>query len=402
MRTRNKFLTIGILVLLVVVTPLESGVLLYQQPVRRTSDYSGQGMPFTPDELQQLVAPIALYPDSLLAQAITAATYPDQIVAAADFLAHEKTTGNSLMKLVSSQPWDPSVKALTEFPPVLNNMAQNLTWTSQLGEVYRNQLSEVMAAIQALRAKALAAGNLKGTPQLRVNQPTPDIISLQPANPQVVYIPLYNPALVYGTPMQTPNYSLAGAPATSAISMGLGVAAGALTAGGCCDWGSTNWDCNWYHGVAYYHDYPYYGNNAWQGNYYGGYNRYGHHTYHTLYDYTHPYTAFQNGKSSRAIAPAAGTEITSTGKIMTVENRDAEASDAFNAASGGWRNTEELRGWGASDTGASPTVFSSWGHRPGSSAFGNAGWGGRSASFRGWTIQGGNGGGWGNGGSRSR
>ena len=120
-------------------------------------------------ELQALVAPIALYPDSLVAQILTASTFPDQVAIADYWLQQNKSlTGSALMKAVDKQSWDASVKALTEFPSVLSNLAENLTWTSSLGEAYHNQQADVMTAIQTLRAKAKAAGNLKSGSQITV------------------------------------------------------------------------------------------------------------------------------------------------------------------------------------------------------------------------------------------
>jgi hypothetical protein len=99
--------------------------------------YSGQGAPLSSDELQQLLAPIALYPDALVAQILGAATFPDQIVAVSTWLQqHQGLAGSNLMQAVDAQPWDPSVKALTQFPSVLDNLAKNLSWTSALGEAY--------------------------------------------------------------------------------------------------------------------------------------------------------------------------------------------------------------------------------------------------------------------------
>lgn len=377
--------------LLLVSTPSHSGAAtVFQIDQQRTSDFSGLGIPMSPDELQALVAPIALYPDPLVGQVLAGATYPDQIVAAEDFVAHKGLAGHALMEAVALQPWDPSVKALTEFPVVLNTMAANLAWTSQLGESYHDQQTELMSTIQGLRAKAMAAGNLKSGPQLRVNQPTPDIVALQPANPQVLYLPLYNPALVYGIKLQTPGYSSPNTPADAAVSFGEGVAAGALTSGGCCDWGSSSWNCNWYHGVAYFHDYPYNGNNAWHGSYYGGYNYYGNHTYHTHYDYNHPYTAFQGAASH-------GSQTTASD--IAPDERGSAKVDSFDISSGGWLSTAELRGWGPGSTGGMTTVFSSWADHANSSSFANVGWGDRVASYRGWLFHtAGGGGGWGRGG----
>ena len=173
---------------------------------RGRAGYSGQGAPLTAEELQQLVAPIALYPDALVAQVLAAATFPDQVAFVDDWLQQNKAlTGKALMQSVDKQPWDPSVKALTQFPSVLDNMAKNLSWTSALGEAYNTQAADVMSAVQVLRAKAKAAGNLKSSPQITVVQQSPQVIVIQSANPQVVYVPMYNPAVVYGYPYVTPG-----------------------------------------------------------------------------------------------------------------------------------------------------------------------------------------------------
>jgi hypothetical protein len=153
------------------------------------------------------VAPIALYPDSLVAQILTASTFPDQVAVADYWVQQNKSlTGSALMQAVDKQTWDASVKALTEFPSVLDNMAKNLTWTSSLGEAYHNQQADVMTAIQTLRAQAKAKGNLNSSPQVTVVQQSPQVIVIQPANPQIVYVPEYNPTIVYGTPYVVPGY----------------------------------------------------------------------------------------------------------------------------------------------------------------------------------------------------
>jgi len=236
-----------------------------------SSGYSGQGAPLSADELQQLVAPIALYPDALVAQILGAATFPDQVAAASSWLQQNKNlTGTALMQAVDAQPWDPSVKALTQFPSVLDNLARNLSWTSALGEAYHTQAADVMSAVQVLRAKAYAAGNLKSGSQITVVQQSPQVIVIQPANPQVVYVPQYNPAVVYGTPYVTPGYSSADVVATGLISFGVGMAVGAaISGGGCCGWGYSYWNCNWHGGAVVYQSNVYYGNNAWHGGYYG-------------------------------------------------------------------------------------------------------------------------------------
>jgi hypothetical protein len=236
-----------------------------------STGYSGQGVPLSAEELQQLVAPIALYPDALVAQILGASTFPDQIAAAASWLQQNSSlTGTALMEAVNTQSWDPSVKALTQFPSVLANLASNLSWTSSLGEAYHTQTAEVMSAVQVLRAKALAAGNLKSGPQLSVVQQSPQVIVIQPVNPQVVYVPVYNPAVVYGYPYVTPGYSAAAVATTAVLAFGVGIMVGAMMSGGCCAWGYSSWNCGWHGTTAVvYHGGAYYGNSAWHGGYYG-------------------------------------------------------------------------------------------------------------------------------------
>jgi hypothetical protein len=163
-----------------------------------------QGAPYatqTPEQLQRLVAPIALYPDSLVAQILAASTFPEQVVEADRWVqAHSDLKGDALGQAVDQMQWDPSVKALAAFPTILGNMDKNLPWTSSLGDAYYNQEQDVMGAIQVMRQKAQAAGNLKTTPQQAVTTQGSTII-IQPAAPDVVYVPAYNPWVVYGAPI---------------------------------------------------------------------------------------------------------------------------------------------------------------------------------------------------------
>jgi hypothetical protein len=249
--------------LVIATTPLDVGA--------QQTGYSGQGAPLTAEELQGLVAPIALYPDSLVAQILGASSFPDQVAAATNFLQQNSSlSGSPLMYAVDAQPWDPSVKAMTQFPSVLQNMAKNLSWTSALGEAYTTQGPEVMSAVQVLRAKAQAAGNLKSGQQITVVQQSPQVIVIQSASPQVVYVPQYNPAVVYGTPYVTPGYSTAAVVTTAVVAFGVGIAIGAAMNGGCCGWGYSSWNCGW-HGTTtvVYRGGAYYGNTAWRGTAYG-------------------------------------------------------------------------------------------------------------------------------------
>ncbi|HEX4773295.1 MAG TPA: DUF3300 domain-containing protein [Bryobacteraceae bacterium] len=240
-----------------------------QQPA--PTAYAGAGAPLSADALQQLAAPIALYPDALVAQVLGATTFPDQVAAASNWLHQQPNlNGASLMQAVDAQPWDPSVKALTQFPSVLDNLAKNLSWTSALGEAYNTQPADVMTAIQVLRAKAQAAGNLKSGSQITVVQQSPQVIVIQPTSPQVVYVPQYNPAVAYGTTYVTPGYSTAAVVTTGLLAFGAGIAVGAAISNNqCCGWGYSYWNCNWHGGAVQYRSTTYYGNTAWRGGAYG-------------------------------------------------------------------------------------------------------------------------------------
>ena len=174
------------------------------QDMRKLRRNPRQAPPYTqqtPEQLQQLVAPIALYPDSLVAQVLAASTFPAEIVEADRWVqANPDLKGDALAKAVDQQSWDPSVKALTAFPTVLGNMDKNISWTSSLGDAYYNQEQNVMDAIQVMRQKAQQAGNLKDTPQQTVDTQGSAIV-IQPASPDVVYVPAYDPWLVYGYPV---------------------------------------------------------------------------------------------------------------------------------------------------------------------------------------------------------
>jgi hypothetical protein len=228
--------------------------------------------PLAAEELDGLVAPIALYPDALVAQILGAATFPYEIVDATLWLKdNSQLKGEALAKQVDQQSWDPAVKALTQFPSVLDNLAKNLAWTSALGEASATRQPDVMAAVQRMRAKAQTAGNLKSSPEIKVIQDSPQTIIIQPANPQIVYVPVYNPAVIYGVPYVYPGYVyVAPPPSTAVIAFGVGIMVGAVVYGGCCGWGWSYWGTNWHGNTIIYHRNIYVGNSYWRGGYYGG------------------------------------------------------------------------------------------------------------------------------------
>ncbi len=229
--------------------------------------------PVPPNDMDGLVAPIALYPDALVAQILGAATYPDQVEAADTFVkSNYNLSGDALVQAAEDQDWDPSVMALLQFPSVLDKLSQNIGWTSALGDVSANQQADVMAAIQRMRAKAYAAGNLKSGEQIKVVKESPDIIVIQPASPQIIYVPAYNPTVVYGAPVVTPGYSTGDIVATGVISFGLGIAVGAMiNSEPSCGWGYYGWHMNWAGRAVYCGGNPYYGNPYWWGGYYPGF-----------------------------------------------------------------------------------------------------------------------------------
>jgi hypothetical protein len=177
----KKFLSVVLSFILVTVSPqLLNGYQASDSAPASEPGNSTESVPMGASELQALVAPIALYPDALVAQILAASTFPDQVAIANYWLQQNKSlTGAALMQAVDRQSWDPSVKALTQFPSVLNNLATNLTWTSSLGEAYHNQASDVMTAVQTLRAQAKAKGNLQSSSQITVVQQSPQTIVIQ-------------------------------------------------------------------------------------------------------------------------------------------------------------------------------------------------------------------------------
>jgi len=204
----------------------------------------------TPEQLQRLVAPIALYPDSLVAQILAGSTFPEQVVEADRWVqAHPDLKGEALGQSVDQQPWDPSVKALAGFPSVLGNMDKNLSWTSSLGDAYYNQQQDVMDAVQVMRKKAQDAGALKNPQHEVIKEEGPDI-EIEPAEPDVVYVPAYDPWLIYGYPIVAwpgwypyPGIWFDGPYFSYGLGFGIGWWGG-------FGWGWGHWGFDWHHHYA--------------------------------------------------------------------------------------------------------------------------------------------------------
>jgi uncharacterized protein DUF3300 len=326
---------------------------------------SGDATPaYTPqsqDQVDQLVAPIALYPDSLVAQILAASTFPAQIVEADRWVqAHPDLKGDDLGKAVDQQPWDPSVKALCAFPSVLGNMDKNISWTSSLGDAYYNQQQDVTDAIQRMRRKAQAAGNLKSTPQ-QVVQDQDNNVEIQPAEPDVVYVPAYDPWAVYGYPIAPWPYWYNypgiwfGGPY---LSFGLGFGIGWFGGFG---WGWGHWGFDWHNHYAIY-----------------DHNRYYSHS-NTFYNRNNYY----RGGGERGVAnnvnrgAARGGEFNRGG----AENRGGEAHP-FNGDRNAARGFGESRGQSGTRSGA----FSGYNHggeTRGFSSRGQSSFGGGGGGFHG-------------------
>jgi len=218
----------------------------------------------TAAQLQQMLAPIALYPDTLLAQILAASTYPAQVSAANQWLNQMQNAGQGSPTQIAAGAdaqtgWDPAVKALTAFPDVLAMLANNVGWTTSLGNAYYNQPQDVMQTVQVLREQAEQAGNLQPTPQEQINNDQ-GYIDLAPANPDYVYVPVYNPWTVYGELIAPyPEFYFAGGLGDfwggAAIQYSLGFP---LFAFANMRWGWPGWGCNWRERGIFYHHEPYF------------------------------------------------------------------------------------------------------------------------------------------------
>src|SRR6184192_4205208 len=220
------------------------------QVMNTTTSDTEQAPALASGELDSLVAPIALYPDPLLAQTLAASTYPLEIIQLQQWMDRNKNLqGKALADAVAKQPWDPSVQSLVEFPDVVQRMAGNIQWTTDLGNAFLAQQSDVMGAVQRMRAKAQGTGNLKTSAQSVVKTETvssgKQVIEIQQANPDVVYVPSYDPTVVYGAaPVEYPYYpyTYPGYVPGTALAWGAGIALGAAAWGA---WGGNWGNCNW-------------------------------------------------------------------------------------------------------------------------------------------------------------
>lgn len=331
----------------------------------------------SPEQLQQLVAPIALYPDSLVAQILAASTFPEQVVDADRWVqSHLDLKGEDLAQAVDQMPWDASVKALAAFPSVLGNMVKNLSWTSSLGDAYYNQEQGVMDAVQVMRRRAQQAGNLNSSPQQVVTTESSDI-QIEPANPEIVYVPAYDPWMVYGGPIVAwpgwypyPGIWYDG----PALIFGGGFSIGFW---GHYGWGWHHWGFDWHHHYAVFD----------HGRYYSAsrtfYNR----------------DRFYRGESARAVynhgERVPEPHVEDRAAARGVYNRPERPPQPFGGDHAAARGYAELR----RQSGARSGAFSGFGHggeergfsSRGSASFGSGGFHGAGGGFGGGGFHGGGG-----------
>lgn len=410
--------------------------LLAQTPAQSQAPQEVAKVP--PDQLDSLVAPIALYPDPLLSQTLVASTYPLEVIQLQQWMAkHKDLKDKALADAVKKEDWDPSVQALAAFPDVVKLLAENLKWTTDLGNAFLAQQNDVMDAVQRMRKKAQDAGNLKSSEQQKVETKVVEskqVVVIQPSSPEVVYVPSYNPTVVYGPPVYAYPpiaYPPAGYYAAGmAISFGLGVAMGAAW-GGCCGWGA-GWGGN---NNVYINNSNNFVRNSNRQNYNnrqnisnrssGGRSNWQHNPQHRGgAPYGDRATARQYGGTSRGESMSARRENARQNQAQRGGGQQAGAADrsSFRGGQPGVSNRAGGRdgggrGAGTSNTGANRgggdrvgnRSVSSGGGSRGSNAFGGGGGGfsgssARSSSARGASSMGSRGGGGGmrGGGGRRR
>ena len=248
---------------LVCVPLLAGGLMVAQEPAPSTQA-PAQLLP--PEQLDTLVAPIALYPDALLSQVLVAATYPQELAEAGQWLQQNRNLkGAQLVEAARQQNWDPSIQALVVFPDVVKSLNADMRWTTDLGNAFLAQQADVMSAVQRMRAQAMTAGKLRSNEQETVTtqrQGDRSAIEIQPTNPEVIYVPTYNPEYIWGPPAygyypawDYPYYGYG-------YGFGRGIYIGGFFGG--LGWGGWGWGPNWYYGSVFLNR-PFFGRYGYGG-----------------------------------------------------------------------------------------------------------------------------------------
>jgi hypothetical protein len=238
----------GTCLLALALTP-SAGFSQVPQPVPGPVD-TGEPIPvLSTNQMDGLVAPIALYPDPLISQILVASTYPLEVVEAYQWLQRNPgLTGPALTQAAAEQNWDPSIQALVVFPDVLRRLNEDVSWTTNLGNAFLNQQADVMSAIQRMRLSAEQSGKLVSTPQQQVITTTEadqPVVEIVPANPEVIYVPVYDPAWVWGPPVYYPYARWYYPPVRSGLFFSVGIGVGGFFGGGWHGWGGWGWHPGW-------------------------------------------------------------------------------------------------------------------------------------------------------------
>ena len=322
--------------------------------------------PLSPDRLDTLVAPVALYPDGLLSQVLVAATYPLEVAEAPQWLQQNRNLqGQQLMAAARQQNWDPSIQALVAFPDVLNLLSSNIRWTTDLGNAFLAQQADVMNAVQRMRVQAKAAGKLNSNDRETVTTETQgdrSAIEIQPANPQVVYVPQYNPEYVWGQPdygyyppLYYPDYGYG-------YGFGPGIYIGGFFGG--LGWGGWGWGPNWFN-YSIFQNYSFFNHYGFRGLYggggFGGRGTWAHDPMHRMgVAYPNRGLATRYGGAANvanrgnagANAAQRGASAGGTNRFQSPQSQPGGRSSALQgnrAAAGNWQH------FGGSGTGTSPS-----------------------------------------------
>jgi Protein of unknown function (DUF3300) len=394
-------------------------VFLAQATPPATAQAAAEEPKLPPEQLDALVAPIALYPDPLLGQVLVASTYPLEIVQLQQWLAKNKgLKDKALADAVAKQPWDPSIQSMAALPDVVKRLGDDIQWTTELGNAFLAQQADVMDAVQRMRKKAEGTGALKTTEQQKVETKVVEqktVIVIEPASPEVVYVPSYNPVVVYGPPVYAypPIYyppSTGAIIAAGAISFGVGLAIGAAWGGGWgygCGWGhndinvnvnnnfnrNTNinrsGNTNWSHNPQHRGGAPY--SNQATANKYGGTAR---------GDSLSSRQASARQQTSRGGGAGVGTQSAGGSSRAAASDRSGARSASPSASSqssrgggaGGGADRVGSRDVGAGRSSGSSSAFGSSGGYSGASARASSARGSSSAGSRGGGRSGGGGG----------
>jgi hypothetical protein len=376
-----------------------SGSLLLAQPPAQPAPPPPAAQLLSPAQLENLVAPIALYPDPLLGQVLAASTYPLEIVQAQQWLQQNSNLhGGQLINAARQQNWDPSVQALVTFPDVLATLTRDVQWTTDLGNAFLAQQNDVMGAVQRMRVRAQQNGKLRSTPQQRVttqNQDGQSAVVIEPADPQVIYVPTYNPAYVWGPPAWGYYPPLFYPGIGFGFGFGPGIYLGGFYPGWGFGWGGWGlgwgWGCGWFGGglfvnAGFFNHYGFRGGFYGGGRFAGGRAAWAHDPMHrggVAYANRNVAARYNNSRFAAGRSPsanartsgAAGRSFNSTGRGSAPASR-AGMANSSRGSFGGNRGGSQSYSRSYSNPGSSR----SYGAPNGGRSFSSSGQGSRSFS----------------------